>query len=127
MSSDYIFEQKPGKEKVSDVVNEYYTIFGKHDSLNDNGNPVISPHSEEVLAKATVGDKKIYWVKVGSHGRIFNPIGMYSEGKQNKFTSRSGKNEYEFRKVNKRVFDMYVNFLRTKNLAWLNNAERELL
>jgi len=127
MSSDYIFKQKPTNEKVSDAVNEYYTIFGKHDRLDDNGNPVVSPHSEEVLAKAIVGDKKTRWLKVGSHGRIFNPIGMYSEGQQNKFTSRSGKNEYEFRKVNKRVFDMYVNFLRTKNLAWLNNAEREML
>ena len=40
--------------------------------------------------------------------------------------SKIGKNEYNFSKVNQRVFDMYLNFLRTKNIAWLNNAEREL-
>ena len=52
---------------------------------------------------------------------------MYSEGKNTQFLSRSGKNEYEFKKVSKEIFDMYLNFLSTKNLAWLNNAERGMM
>ncbi len=30
------------------------------------------------------------------------------------------------KEVNAKVFDLYINFLATKNTAWLNNAEREL-
>lgn len=124
---EYIFV--PDKKTTKDnQQNEYYTLYGKHNQLDEYGQPVCNSTSPDLLAKTTLaGDKKTYWVKVGEHGRVYNPIGMYSEGKHNKFTNRSGKNEFEFRKVNKKVFDFYVNFLRTKNLAWLHNAEREMI
>ena len=124
---EYIFV--PDKKTTKDnQQNEYYTLYGKHNQLDEYGQPVCDSTSPDLLAKTTLaGDKKTYWVKVGDHGRVYNPIGMYSEGKHNKFASRSGKNEFEFRKVNKKVFDFYVNFLRTKNLAWLHNAEREMI
>ena len=106
----------------------YYTAFGKHDDLDNDGNPITSDENRGFAYKRTNDlDKTInYFLKIGLYGRIFNPIGLYSEGKENKFLSKIGKNEYNFTKVNQKVFDMYLNFLRTKNVAWLNNAEREL-
>jgi hypothetical protein len=51
---------------------------------------------------------------------------MYSEGQNNKFLSKIGREEWQFKEVNEKIFDLYLNFLSTKNIAWLNNAEREL-
>lgn len=104
----------------------YYTLFGQHDKLDDDGNPVSNEEKSGYAYVKSSNNTDSYFIKIGLYGKVFNPIGLYSEGKQNKFLSKIGKNEYNFTKVNKKVFDMYVNFLRTKNLAWLNNAEREL-
>jgi hypothetical protein len=51
---------------------------------------------------------------------------MYSEGQSNKFLAKAGKPEYSFKEVNEKTFSFYVNFLSTKNTAWLSNTEREL-
>lgn len=106
----------------------YYVLFGQHDNLDENSNP-ITLDSKKSIAYSRLNNSTMtedYYVKVGLYGKIFNPMGLFSEGRQNKFLSKVGKNEFNFTKVNKKVFQMYVNFLRTKNLAWLNNAEREL-
>ena len=29
----------------------------------------------------------------------------------------------KFKEVNFKIFNMYIHFLRTKNISWLNNAE----
>ena len=120
--------------KIKDNKNEdkfsyvYYTIFGKHDDLDQDGNPITNDQKRGFAYKRIndLDQTPQYFLKIGLYGRIFNPMGLYSEGKENKFLSKIGKNEYNFTKVNQKVFDMYLNFLRTKNIAWLNNAEREL-
>jgi len=106
----------------------YYTLFGNHSELDTEGNPITSDEKRGYAYVRTneKNNAENYYLKIGLYGKIFNPMGLYSEGKENKFLSKIGKNEYNFTKVNKKVFDMYINFLRTKNIAWLNNAEREL-
>jgi len=42
------------------------------------------------------------------------------------FLAKTGKKAWDFKQVNAKVFEMYLTFLRTKNRAWLTNAEREL-
>lgn len=127
---DYIFSpRKTTSDELSDIEPLYFALYGQHDFIDDDGNPRANIDNKNILAKTSVSDNKnqsYYFLKVGAHGRIFNPIGLYSEGKQLKFMSKIGKNEFEFKKVNKKVFDLYLNFLRTKNIAWLNNAEREM-
>ncbi len=106
----------------------YYTLFGIHSELDKDGNPITSDEKKG-YAYVRINDQnnsEQYYLKIGLYGKIFNPMGLYSEGRENKFLSKIGKNEYNFTKVNKKVFDMYINFLRTKNIAWINNAEREL-
>ena len=107
---------------------EYYTPLGDHDYLDDNNKPRANQENNKVVAKAITTDNKPtrYYVKVGAYGKIYNPIGLFSEGKNTKFLSKIGKNEFEFKEVNLKVFDLYTNFLATRNTAWLNNAEREL-
>lgn len=129
---DYIFSPRTETTTKVQSIQEpkYFTLYGNHTFIDDDGNPRSDQKdNKNILAKTefSQNNQQHYYLKVGAHGRIFNPIGLYSEGKQEKFLSKIGKNEFEFRKVNQKVFDLYLNFLRTKNLAWLNNAEREMI
>jgi hypothetical protein len=109
-------------------INSYYTLLGEHDFLDTDNKPRANEENNAVVAKSVQVDNKPlrYYIKVGTYGKIYNPIGLYSEGQNTKFLSKIGRKQFEFKEVNKQIFDLYVNFLATKNLAWLNNAEREL-
>lgn len=112
------------EEKESEYT--YYTLLGKHLSIDENGYPLTDNKEKSMAYTKNINNNMQYYLKIGLYGKIYNPMGLYSEGKQNKFLSKIGKNEYNFTKVNQKVFDMYLNFLKSKNIAWLNNAEREL-
>lgn len=104
-----------------------YCLIGNQDKFDKNKQPILSKDSDLVLAKKVITENNTkYYIKVGTYGKIFNPIGLYSEGKESKFLSKIGRKEFDFKEVNPKIFDMYLSFLKTKNLAWLNNAEREL-
>lgn len=121
-----IFFQKNSSPSVKSYA--YYTILGDHDYIDDNNKPRSQTETNKVAAKSVVIDNNParYYIKVGTYGKIYNPIGLFSEGKQAKFLSKIGRKEFEFKEVNAKVFELYTNFLATKNIAWLNNAEREL-
>jgi hypothetical protein len=126
LKDDNLFFQNNTDPVVKEY--EYFTILGDHDYLDDLNRPRSNEETNKVVAKTSTSDKKPtrYYIKVGTYGKIYNPIGMFSEGKNTKFLSKIGRKEFEFKEVNQRVFDFYTNFLSTKNMAWLNNAEREL-
>jgi len=102
----------------------FFTILGNHDYIDENKRPCTKAETNSTFAKIL---NTKFFIKTGTYGRIYNPMGMFSEGKENKFNSKIGKKEFEFKQVNQKIFDMYINFLSTKNIAWLNNAEREFI
>lgn len=117
------------KTKTVDTNNSniYYTLFGRHDYIDDEQNPRLNSETDEAFAKTVIANNKTkFFIKTGLYGKVYNPIGLYSENTHSKFLHKSGKPAWNFKEVNSKVFNMYVSFLRTKNLAWLNNAEREL-
>lgn len=123
---DYIYSIKKNKtENTEKETEQFYTIYGEQEYLDSQGNPRISSNDESKVFAKQINNK--FYIKAGINGHIFNPIGMYSEGRQQKFLSKVGKNEYSFQRVNEKVFSFYVSFLRTRNMAWLNNAEREMI
>ena len=127
-TSDFIFRPVTNKPVNPSSTEYYYCIFGEHDFIDDQNNPRMNKESPKTLAKYVDGEISTrYLIKVGTTGRIYNPMGMYSEGNESRFLAKIGKNEWSFKSVNKDIFDKYVNFLRTKNIAWLNNAERDMI
>lgn len=106
------------------ITNKYYTLYGMEDYVDDEGNTRQNTENKNTFAKTSNGK---FLVKIGLDNRVYNPLGLFSEGKANKVLSKIGKNEFNFKRVNSRVFDLYLSFLRTKNIAWLNNANREIL
>lgn len=115
------------KSTKPEKIYEFYTMIGKHKFLDQDKNPRLENENEDTFAKKiTINNNIKYYIKTGTYGKIYNPIGLFSEGTANKFLSKVGKKAWQFKEVNVKVFDMYVNFLKSKNTAWLTNAEREL-
>lgn len=107
-----------------------FTIFGQHDELVDiegnkieNGFPCTEDKEKE-MAKIIYVNPPKYYVKVDSSGMLYNPMGLYEEGLLNK--DLKYKKQWDYREVNKKVFNLYINFLKTKNQAWLTSANREM-
>jgi len=123
-SDPFQMKESPSANRVE----IFYTVVGDHEAFDVDQNPILHKDGEKVLAKKVIinTDRIKLMIKIGSHGKIYNPIGLFSEGHSNKFLSKIGRKAWEFKEVNLKVFDMYLSFLRTKNIAWLNNAEREL-
>jgi hypothetical protein len=124
MSDDLDFTLDQSKKETVSHEDEFYTLFGIEDYVDDNGNTRQTQQGKKTYAKRVDGK---CLVKIGIDGRAYNPLGLYSEGHANKTLAKVGKGQYNFKRVNPKVFDLYVSFLRTKNIAWLNNANRELL
>lgn len=120
------------KEKVAEV----YTFSKNKHVKNADGYPIIPIEDstlEDILAMKDAyavlvedGIKTRYYVRRGRHGRLFNPIGMYSEGNSGKQLRHAGKPEWVLNECPEKIFKYYIEFLKTKNIAWLNNAEREI-
>lgn len=113
-----------------------YCLFGKHHALEDklpvlydvkyeDGQIDYAEDSKDACAKMTiVGNKVTYFVKAGHGGHFYNPIGMYTAvGRERRI---KGRDEWEFIKVSRPAFDMYVRFLTTKSNRYLVTAEREV-
>lgn len=124
----FTLNKQKSTDENSDSITNYYTILGDHEFIDQNNRPRANKESKNVVAKSTSKNNlNKFYIKIGTYGKIFNPMGLFSEGKNEKFIAKIGKKEFEFKEVNQKVFDLYLNFLSTKNLAWLNNAERELI
>lgn len=118
----FIQDNKPDTRTV-----ECFTVLGDQTYFDSKDRPRIDDE-DKALAKSVIINNKPpkFYIKTGTYGKIYNPIGLYTEGHSQKFLAKIGKKQFDYKEVNQRVFDMYITFLKTKNLAWLNNAEREM-
>ncbi len=128
MSENFIFNPLNDQEQLHVEKNEFYSTMGSHDYLDDQNYPRISKENDKrILAKKiTREDGSIkYSIKLTNNGKMQNPLSMYGVEKDNTFLDRVCRSNDKFKEVNYKVFDLYINFLKTKNIAWLHNAERE--
>jgi len=92
----------------------------------DNGNVQPAEDREEALAKIvyrTDWERERFYIKCGPDAKFFNPIGS-DEGTH--YKRNAGELVNRFKVVNKRAFTLYLQFLRTRNKAFLYEAEREM-
>lgn len=120
----------PSKQDQQDSIdNAYYTVVGQEDFLDTESNPRIqSEESNKVLAKRLSRSDGTYryMVKLDRGGKIYNPLSIYGENQATSFLDRVCRSQNKFKDVNLKAFGMYLNFLKTKNTAWLHNTEREI-
>ena len=128
--NDFIYRSDKPATKTSEQEdhNKYYTCFGDQEWVDDDGYSRVSENSDKIYAQSKSSEYggTNYFVKGNRYGKLFNPSGMYSEGQHKRFNKLTGSDEFQFKKVSLRVFELYTSFLKTKNVAWLNNAEREM-
>lgn len=125
---NYIHEQVKNKTEILNA--EYYTIIGQEDFLDNNGMPRSANElSDKTVAKKIVKNngKVKYSIKIGNNNKLVNPISIYGKEKESSFLDSVCRANHKFIDVNFKTFDMYLNFLKTKNTSWLYNAERELV
>lgn len=125
---DFIFRPNPTKKaNPAETGTKFYTSFGDQEYIDEEGNARVTEKSDKIYAKSVpTNDTVHYFAKVNKYGKLFNPKGMYTEGQHKRFNKVLGADEFQFRKVNLRVFELYTSFLKSNNIAWLNNAEREM-
>lgn len=123
--NSFIFSQGGTDKPV--LSNQYYTLVGQEDFIDDENNPRIEKDSDDrVLAKKTSQNKLKYLIKIDNAGKFYNPLSPISSIKPIKILQTISVSDSRFKEVNRTVFNMYLNFLRSKNIAWINNAEREV-
>jgi hypothetical protein len=135
--------ENPKKEELEGDVS--YTVFGQHNELIDNypvlwdidnGKTITVAHErpEAYARKVVMSNRLRYYIKRDSNGKLFNPLSITGESRHQKdrnhttTTNRidgSVVQSGRFVEVNKNIFTMYLKFLKTKNQAWLLNAERD--
>lgn len=118
-----LFNKKTNSEETI----EYFTIKGAESFVDDNNRARISEENASALAKKTTrknGTIK-YSIRLGNNGKFYNPVSIYGQEKTHTFLNRICRSNDRFKEVGQKVFNMYLEFLNTKNVSWLINAERE--
>lgn len=139
--SDAIFSPKDGaktelpKHTTGVVV---YSIYGKHDDKTADGFPLLfdvaisnkdtiraEDRTEACAKRVTTEFSDRYFVKSGPNALLYNPIDGLDEHMSHR--KRGAESMWQYREVNKKTFESYLLFLKTKNIAWLHQANREVL
>ncbi len=103
-------DEEPAKEEA-----EYYSSRGV----------LIKENSKDIVAKKVYLNNVIkYFCLLGPDAKLYNPIGMYDIDIHKKIHSNP---VWNLRQVSKKVFELYVSFLKTKSKTQLNHAERALM
>jgi hypothetical protein len=129
--SDFIYSSKKNPQnnnKSQDPENQHFCLKDHAEFIDSDNNPrVDNENSDKVLAKKIIRDDSTYrfYIKLDNQGKLYNPLSIYGETKQSSFLDRVCRSQNKFKEVNEKAFNMYLSFLKTKNIAWFNNAERE--
>jgi len=125
--NNYIFQQKPINYEQVDRLDEFYTIAGEQDYYDENNNPRLINDTNKTLAKKLFTDKQKprFLIKTNTEGRFHNPLNIASKQKMSSNFLDKKCRDPKYKSVSSKVFNMYINFLKSKNLSWLYNADRE--
>lgn len=128
VNNSFIYFQDESKNKFTRL-DKLYVLSGQEDFIDEDGNPRKHNDNGDTYAKASFKEDGSvhYFIKITGNGKPYNPIDSYLNVKTSSIYKTIGKNTIQFHKVNHKVFDTYINFLRTKNISWLHNTEREMI
>ena len=109
-----------------------YTVLGLQDYFDENDNPVVGSsidldareNNNTFAMKAKVDSRTLFYVRRSRDGRFYDPFSI-DGGSHTKQTAHTQERVFEFHRVNKEAFKFYLDFLKTKNKAYLRNAERK--
>jgi hypothetical protein len=114
--------------------------MGSEDYLDDLNDPRVNAENDaRVVAKALqskkpkhFGDTTVhyrFYVKINPNFELFNPIEYHSSITDKKLFSHINsvcKQSWEFKEVDRSIFDKYILFLKTKSIQTLRDIERHI-
>jgi len=128
------------KKMAAEDTEAIYTISGKQHDYDDNGLPVLydvqyddgqieyAHDSLDAHVKVTTTKgREEYYAKIGAGGQLRNPIGLYEGAGRRTDEVRMGRAQFVWKRVSAKCINFYLEFLKTKNLRHLKNAQREVI
>lgn len=106
---------------------ELYTISGNEDFFDDDQLPRLNTDGDKVYAKRVTRDNGTvrYSIRLSLSNKFYDPTSPTGLDRTKSFLDNTVRDENRFANVSPKVFEMYTTFLKTKNKAWLQNAQRE--
>jgi hypothetical protein len=128
-NNNYIYSPKKDQSEIVDdkTVNTFYCLKGCGNATDENNNHISTTEDNKaVCAKKLIRlDNTIkYLIKTGDDRKLYNPTSIYGAAQNRSFLETISRNQNSFKEVNHTVFNLYLRFLKTKNIAYLNQAER---
>ena len=124
---------------TNEAQEDFYCLIGQEDFSDSEQLPRSKEDDSKVCAKriqnkkskhfegGTIGYR--YYIKISPELILFNPIKLNSSVKDKpKFhhINKICKSEWIFKEVDFSIFNKYLNFLKTSDIKWLKDAERQL-
>lgn len=117
-----------------------YTDSGNEDFIDDEGNFVILDRSSDKIYAKAMNNRKSkqiknneifpykFYIKTSPESIVYNPKKIYSADKQNKlsFVDTTCKSGWFFKEVPKSIFDKYLLFLKTQDMRWFKEINKEI-
>jgi len=115
--------------KIDETIVNNYCLTGYEDFIDSDGFPQINTESNKVLAKkiTKTGSSPQFYIKISNQNKLFNPLDGGLEDRAYSIVDNVCRPSDKFKAVNQQVFILYLSFLTSKNIAWLNKAEREMI
>lgn len=103
----------------------YYTFNDNADYIDETGLPRIRFSDDRIMAKKVFADNTKqynYYIRRGHDNKIYNPLSQIAS---NSKLDVLQNDSIKFKLVNKKAFDLFMQYLNTKDSKLLNQAERE--
>lgn len=127
MSENFIHQHHASPDHAG--LPRFYTLKGYEDYLDTDNNPQQKTENNQTQAKAipkSDGSYR-YFIKITGDGKPYNMSAEHTNVRNAVLLKTIGRDQAQYKEVNSKVFAMYLNFLRTKNVSWLHNSEREMI
>jgi hypothetical protein len=125
---------------INNQENKFYCLSGYEDFLDKEGFPRKNDDSQNVVAKIVYSKKPKhfadsvksfgrYYIKLDPNSKIFNPKKILSSVQEKNsldFINNICKTDWSFKEVTPQVFQKYIMFLKTKNISWIKDAQRDI-
>ena len=120
------FIYNPNQSVKNQTDKNFYCLSSDADFVDaeNNGRHRLQKNTTLALIQTKDG-KSFYQIKISSSNQLFNPFSKFDSEKSYSFLDNVVRPTDKFINVNRMVFDYYLKFLQTKNIIWLNKAERE--
>lgn len=127
--------------KNKTIKEEFFTFMGLQEFIDEKGYPKISSDTdisyakicESKKSKSIIDNKESYrfYIKTDPNNNIINPKKIYSDKnfdlKSNTHLNKICKHTEQYKEVSESIFKKYIEFLKTQNIKWLKEAQRELI